>query len=116
MHAVKIYCKFILRNNWTWTWKNLGYLAGLRLTLWYIGLGIGKYLNCLSPLGLISRYIGLWLEKCPHYLTGVRLILEKLEIKKPFGLHTRLGLILLYIGLGLTKWMYIVLTKQIKCH
>ena len=61
-------------------------LAGLRLTLWYIGLGLGKYLNCLSPLGLISRYIGLWLEKFPDYLTGVRLILEKLKIKKPVGL------------------------------
>ena len=30
--------------------------------------------------------------------------------------HTRLGLILLHIGLGLIKWMQIVLTKQIKCH
>ena len=86
MHAVEIYSKFIQRNNWTWTWKKLDYLAGFRLTLWYVGLGLGNYLNCLSPLGLISRYIGLWYEKCLGYLTGVRLILEKLEIKKTIRL------------------------------
>ena len=48
----------------------------------YIGLGLEKYLNCLFPLRLISGYIGLWLEKCPDYLTGVLdWFLKKLGIK-----------------------------------
>ena len=28
------------RNHWTWTCKISDYLSGLRLTLWYIGLGL----------------------------------------------------------------------------
>ena len=59
----------------------MDYFAGLRLTLWYVGLGLEKYSNCLFPHGLISGYIGLWLEKCRDYLTGVRMIFKKLGIK-----------------------------------
>ena len=31
--AVEIFCKPILRNHWTWTWKILDCLTGLELTL-----------------------------------------------------------------------------------
>ena len=61
--------------------KKSDYLAGLRLTLSYIGLGFEKYFKCLSGFGFISGYIGFGLKKCSDYLTGVRLILRKLGIK-----------------------------------
>ena len=61
----------------------------------------------------MSGYIGSWLEKCPDYLTGVRLILKRLGIRKRLDYHTSLGLILLCIWLGFIKGIQI---KQIKCH
>ena len=49
-----------------------------------------------------------WLEKCLDYLTGGRLILRyigfRLTLKKSNHL-TGLGLILLYIRVGLKKWI-----------
>ena len=41
------YCNLILKNYWTWAWKNSDYLTGLGLTLWYIRLGIEKYSTIL---------------------------------------------------------------------
>ena len=35
------------------------YLTGLGLTLWYIGFGLEKYSDYLTGPGLISWYIGL---------------------------------------------------------
>ena len=59
-------------------------LKNLRLTLWYIRLGLEKYLNYLAGHGLILWYIGVRLEKYWDYFTGFELILW-------------------YIGLGLEK-------------
>ena len=49
-------------------------LKNLGLTLWYIGLGLEKYLNYLTGLGLIL-YVGVRLEKYSDYLTWFELIL-----------------------------------------
>ena len=50
-----------IKNIRTWTWKILDYLTGIGLTLWYVGLGLQKYLNCLTGLGIVLWYIGLGL-------------------------------------------------------
>ena len=55
-------------------------------------------MNYPTAIGLILEYIGLGLEKCSDYLTGVRF-----WIKKTFGLPTGLWLILFYVGLELIK-------------
>ena len=55
-------------------------LTGLGLTLWYIGLGQKKILNCLTGLALVLWYIAVRLEKCLGF-----------------------GMILWYIGLGHEK-------------
>ena len=70
------YCNLILKNYWTWAWKNSDYLTGLGLTLWYIRLGLEKYSNYLIALGLILWYIELGREKCSDYLNGVRFLLK----------------------------------------
>ena len=75
------YFNLILKNHWTWTWKKSYYLTGLGLTLWYIRLGFEKYSNYLIALGLILWYLT-WLEKCLHYLTGVRLILRYIGLRQ----------------------------------
>ena len=41
----EILCNLVLRNHWTWTWKISNCLTGLRLVLWYHGLGLKKYLD-----------------------------------------------------------------------
>ena len=51
-------------------------LKNLGLTLWYIGLGLEKYLNYLTGFGLISWYIRVTREKYSDYLTGFELILS----------------------------------------
>ena len=40
----------------------------LELTLWYIGLGLKKYLNYFNGLGLVSWYTWVTLEKYLDYL------------------------------------------------
>ena len=66
LHTLEIFCYLILRNHWTWTWKIMDYLIGLRLLFWYIGFGLRKYLNtlldmmrkcCKKKFYVISKYI-----------------------------------------------------------
>ena len=58
LHTVKIFCNSILRNQWTWTFKILDCLTGLRLTLWYI-----RYMwNPLPPF-MKRRGEGGWVFK-----------------------------------------------------
>ena len=67
------YCWDILQFNFK---KSLDLdLNNLGLTLWYIGLGLKKYLSYLNGLGLILWYIEVRLEKYSDYLTGFELIL-----------------------------------------
>ena len=60
-------------------------LKNFGLTLWWIALGVEKYLmNYLTELGLILWYIGIRLEKYSGYLAGFELILWyiRLGLKK----------------------------------
>ena len=54
--------------------ENLRLISGFRLTLWYIGLGLKKYLNYLIGCRLILWYNVVTLEKYLDYF-GFRLIL-----------------------------------------
>ena len=56
------YCNSILKNHWTWAWKNSNYLTGLGLTLWYNRLGLEKHSNYLIALDWILWYNGLGLK------------------------------------------------------
>ena len=58
-----------------WAWKISVYLAGLGLNLWYIGLGLEKYLSYLTGIGLTLWYLGARLGKYSDYFTGFGLIL-----------------------------------------
>ena len=51
-------------------------LTGVRLNLWYIGLGLEKDLDFLTGLGLISLCIGLGLVK---WINQTEMPLEKYE-------------------------------------
>ena len=84
LHAITIFCNLILRNNWICSWKILDYLTGLGLTLWYIGIGLKKYMSYYRGIGLISLYI-------------------RVKQKKYSDYFTEFGLISWYIGLGLKK-------------
>ena len=53
LRKAEIFWNLILRNHWTWTWKISDCLTGLGLTLWYIGLGLARYLNYLAGLGFV---------------------------------------------------------------